>query len=363
MTRRVVRLECGVGTRVLKTPYALSFGTLSQVHSVWVFAQCGDGACGVGEAVPLPGYGGGSLDDVESIVRRLCKKFCGRTQAEILEKCRTASRKAPFAASAVATAVEFSDFAARVRPEEVRVPLVYPLSAGTKGASLLCAMEDAVAAGFTEFKMKIGRDVEGDAMAALLALERARSLGSRIRFDANQGYDRHDALALCRAFDMAGFGSELRWVEQPLARDDWDGMASLVRQTDVPLMLDEPVYSEEDISRAVDVGAAAVKLKLCKHPGLSACVSLAEMAAEAGLRVTLGNGVSTDIGNVAESLAVVADGKPFCGALECNGFTRLRHPMLFKQVRQEGGALVMEGPPVINDEALGELKRRSEFFG
>ncbi|NJB69193.1 L-alanine-DL-glutamate epimerase-like enolase superfamily enzyme [Desulfobaculum xiamenense] len=359
MSARIVSVRCGVVRRALRQPYRLSFATLSHVDSVWVGVVFEDGRCGVGEAVPLPGYGGGTLDEVRDAVRGLCAGLVGHTARDALSGAVGQAARGPLAVSAVASALEFPDLAGRCAAI-LRVPLVFPLDPADGGSAVLCAMEDALSEGFTEFKMKIGRDLASDVAAALLALERAADVGAMVRFDANQAYTRAEAQTFCEAVN-GGASEELRWLEQPLAREDWEGTAMLCASTRVPIMLDEPIYAEEDVDRAARVGAAAVKLKLCKHPGPQACVDLARRAVGAGLAVTLGNGVSTDIGNICEAMVAAELGDALTGALECNGFARLAAPALFSGLRSDRGCLVADAPRL--DEAkLDALARESSWL-
>src|SRR5438132_5113936 len=57
-------------------------------------------------------------------------------------------------------------------------------------------------------------------------------------------------------------------LEQPCHAKDWDAAAAVVAVTAVPLMLDESIYSMDDIDRAARLGASFVKLKLMKFGSL-----------------------------------------------------------------------------------------------
>ncbi|MFK4766259.1 enolase C-terminal domain-like protein [Desulfobaculum sp. SPO524] len=355
----VVDFACGgVVRRPLVGPYQLSFATLEEFAVVWGFVQMADGSCGVGEAVPLPGYGAHGVDEVAAGAQALCRAVVGLSFDRALARATMDARENPFAASAMGAALELPKWLEHAQGG-FGVPLVHPVDAdGEEG--LLCVMEDACAAGATEFKMKIGRDVESDIVAALLVLERARDCGAQVRFDANQGYSPEAAREFCHALETAGVGPELRWVEQPLHRDDWDGMAALCASTRLPLLLDEPIYRAEHVDRAARVGACGVKLKLCKHPGLSACADLARHARALGLCVTLGNGVGTDISNLGEALVRTAAPQAFTGALECSGFARVSAPLLGGVVRRENGALVVDGAPTVDAATCVALRSASE---
>ena len=117
----------------------------------------------------------------------------------------------------------------------------------------------------------------------------------------------------------------------------------MARGAPVPLMLDESIYDEGDVERAAEVGASLVKLKLFKHDGIGHVVSMARRARSCGLGVVLGNGVATDVGNVAEAWAREQEPELFTGAGEGNGFVKLRRGMLRCPPRVEAGAMCWSG--------------------
>lgn len=110
------------------------------------------------------------------------------------------------------------------------------------GAARAAEIEARLAEGFDAVKLRVHADtLEEDVEQIRLARE---AVGDEpvLGVDANQGwrvavsadaplwdYDR--ALAFCRAAEEAHFA----WVEEPLAKDDYDGLARLSRETGVPI--------------------------------------------------------------------------------------------------------------------------------
>jgi O-succinylbenzoate synthase len=77
--------------------------------------------------------------------------------------------------------------------------------------------------------------LEREALERLLAL---LPIASRLRLDANGGWDRPTATAWA---DRLAADPRLEWLEQPLAPEDGDGLQALVRR--VPVALDESLRS------------------------------------------------------------------------------------------------------------------------
>jgi O-succinylbenzoate synthase len=99
---------------------------------------------------------------------------------------------------------------------------------------------------------------------------------------------------------------ELAYVEQPLARGDLPGHASLARNGELTVALDESATSEGALEAiATSRAAAAVNLKLSRLGGPRAAVSALARARELGLDAWCGGMLETGVGR-AVALAVAA---------------------------------------------------------
>jgi L-alanine-DL-glutamate epimerase-like enolase superfamily enzyme len=160
-------------------------------------------------------------------------------------------------------------------------------------------------AGFTVFKVKVGRDGRAD-LASLRAVAAAVP-DARFRLDANAGFAARDALALLDA--ALADGLTLECFEQPCAADDLAGMAEVAARSPVPVVADESFRGADDLDRIVAARAAqAVNLKLAKLGGPLAAFDLARRARAAGLRLMAGAMVETRVGLLAMAHVVAALG-------------------------------------------------------
>ncbi len=302
----------------LARPYSLSFAHLEALDVVWVWLAFDQGPPGVGEAVALPGYGDETADAVAHEVGALLDDAVG--PADALDRASAALvKRAPFAASAVRTALQLPTLLASSAPTEI------PL---TMAPATLPDAAAAVEAGYRHLKLKVGANLEADLERALDAL----GLDARCAFDANQGYGVAEAL---RFADAIADHPRLQWFEQPVDRRDWSAMARICRHR-VPVLLDEPIHDAASVRRATDIGAAGVKLKLCKIGGPRDLLAIA--GAAEGLKCVQGNGVATDIGNLPELLLAGTGG--FEAPCEAVGFARLEAPLLF-ELKVRGGCAVL----------------------
>jgi L-alanine-DL-glutamate epimerase-like enolase superfamily enzyme len=186
-------------------------------------------------------------------------------------------------------------------------------------------------AGFTCFKVKVGRDWHAD-LASLRAVAGAVPDAS-FRLDANAGFAAREALALVGA--ALDDGLRVECYEQPCAAGDLAGMAEVAAGSPVPVVADESFRSAADLDRLVAARAAqAVNLKLGKLGGPLATLALAHRARAAGLRLMAGAMVETRVGLLAMAHVVAALGgvdwidldtaflladDPFDGGWSCDG--------------------------------------------
>lgn len=332
----IERARIGVATLPLVRPYVLSFVTLDKFVAYLVEVVLEDGSCGTAEAVALPGYGRETDQEMCRCLMSVLSKVAGRSVEEARELAEAGMGGMPFGRSAVMTALALAsgDFHP---PSSVDWPLVGTITTAPP-EQMIRRCRDLAEQGYRTVKVKIGRDVEADIRGAASLLE--EDCGELLfRFDANQAYDEAAARRFLASLDGPG-RQKVELVEQPLPAEQWRGMEALAVDSPVPLMLDESVWGPSDVRRAADAGAAFVKLKLCKHRGPDEVLELAREARRLGMRVVLGNGVATDVGNLTEAWTYAAGAELFHGAGECNGFARLKRCLLVHPPALREGRLV-----------------------
>lgn len=314
------RLRWGHLQSPLTKIYDLSFVRMSVFDTIWVLAEDDSGRLGLGEAVPLTGYNWETLDSIRGAVESIADDRWMR-RSEIEARCKAAARRNPFAASAVMSALDMPSALERLDTRPA-CPLSAPVSGDWSPEQLEQAVKTALASGYGYIKCKVGRDAALDLRAARILLEGNFEKPFKVVFDANQAYDLTTALVVAR-----GFGAlkpeRFQWFEQAVDRQDWAAMETLCAESPVRIVLDEAIYDAADIARAASMGAFGVKLKLMKNFGIEGTIELSKHASALGMTVVMGNGVATDIGNLAEYLVVANGGVRFADPGECNGFLKL----------------------------------------
>jgi muconate cycloisomerase/chloromuconate cycloisomerase len=178
-------------------------------------------------------------------------------------------------------------------PFREEVPVKLALSGD--GDELVRAYETATALGFRAFKVKVGHDPETDATRVALARDLAGA-EAHLGVDANGGWSRADAERAIRGMARSG----LAYVEQPVAAADLEGMRQL-RALGLPVVADEAAYTEADVARIADEGAAdVVSVYVGKSSGLERAVRTAALASARGLDVVIGSNGEMGLGAAAQ---------------------------------------------------------------
>ncbi|MFZ9661380.1 MAG: dipeptide epimerase [Chitinophagaceae bacterium] len=139
------------------------------------------------------------------------------------------------------------------------------------------------------YKVKVGYD--GD----LEMLSQLRShTDSMIRVDANEGWDIKTALKKIPL--LKDLGVEL--VEQPLKKNDLEGMSQLYESSPFPLIADEYMVKESDVEKCLGL-FHGINIKLTKCGGLTPARRMIKKAKNLGLKVMLGCMNESTIGTAA----------------------------------------------------------------
>jgi muconate cycloisomerase len=155
------------------------------------------------------------------------------------------------------------------------------LSAG-RGLPFLTSLLRIRLFGFRNAKLKVAG--EGALPSARLArLVLGRSLDLRV--DANMAWDAAQAASIMRSLSRYG----IHLFEQPVRADDIEGLARLVRDTGLGVMVDEGVTDRDSLERLIARRACtAVNIRISKCGGLVASFNRCLRARAADLTLQVG---------------------------------------------------------------------------
>lgn len=139
------------------------------------------------------------------------------------------------------------------------------------------------------YKIKTGVDGDLEMVAAL-----RKHTDAIFRVDANAGWTLDQALQKIPVLNELG----VELVEQPLAKDDWDGMRVLFDKSALPLIADESCVAETDVEKCFN-HFHGINIKLTKCSGITPARRMITKAKELGMQVMVGCMNESSVGTAA----------------------------------------------------------------
>ena len=139
------------------------------------------------------------------------------------------------------------------------------------------------------YKIKLGTDDD-----VIIMRELRKATKSLFRIDANAAWKADEALEKIKIFSELG----VEFIEQPLAKDDWEGMKFLYEHSPLPLIADESCVSEHDVEKCHGY-FHGINIKLTKCSGITPALRMINKARELNMKVMVGCMNETSIGTAA----------------------------------------------------------------
>ena len=303
----------------LHRPYRLSYRTFETFEPFLVEVEDDEGRRGFSDAHVSPGSSSETREGGWAFLERHLAAAIGATPEEAIAQTLGQFEQSKVATTALVTAMEhlLGDPLLEPSAGAEELPLLTPINQTEEG-EIRDEVEDWIAQGFRTFKVKVGKDVEAD-LSRVRAIQSASAGRATLRLDANRAYDRNQGMRFAAALDPAG----IELFEQPCDADDWDANAAVARVSTVPLMLDEPICTLDDIARAGTLpGVGYCKLKLKRFGGLGRLKEGLDAVRAQGMQPVLGDGLGSEIHNWMEACVARTT---ITNAGEFNGFLKTRN--------------------------------------
>lgn len=260
----------------LREPFTIATGSVSEARNVLITITLMDGSVGYGEAAPFPPSTGESQETALAAARDCCNLLKGRDAAHWRTLARLI-RSLYFAQMSVCAGIEMAILDALTRSyglplyvffggattmveTDMSIPMVTP----EHGYELA---QEIVARGITSIKVKVGGDLREDVARVEAIRSGAPHLG--LTLDANQGYTPNEALLCLEALDDRDIRPLM--MEQPVHKDDYEGLRYVMQHTTVPIAADESAANAASAARLLSMGAAnVINIKLMKAGFLEA---------------------------------------------------------------------------------------------
>jgi L-Ala-D/L-Glu epimerase len=298
-------LQLSVQRRSLRltAPLQTSYGAIVERELLIVALTDEEGIIGYGEAAPLEPYDGISIEQVERALARyrpVIEAGKGMNGAQLIDACRQVE-DLPQALAAIDLALW--DRAGRRAGLPVaalltdapapQVPVNATLTA-TDRAGAAAQAAQAVAAGFTCVKLKVGI---GDDAGRVAAVRAAAGPEVALRLDANGAWSIPEAVRTIQALAPAG----LELVEEPA--HGLQAVRAIREQVAVRVSIDETAVEHGALGAGV---ADAVCLKISRCGGISGLIAAATLVRASGAEVYLASTLDGPLGIAAAVHAAAA---------------------------------------------------------
>jgi len=284
--------------RPLKTTFSTSLGRKSTMWSVIVEVGLRDGSKGRGECATSFVLPHETIDRIQEIVREERHDLMGRRAAHfpgIAASLRQKHPSFPMTVSGLETALwraylqntgtdETAWFGGALRRIETDITIPHT----TDENILHDWVGRAARKGFAVYKIKVSGEETDDRrlIASVTSILEARGIRYSLRLDGNQGFTEATCLAFADYVIRKGYPVEL--FEQPLQKDDHRGLREITRYSPIPVILDETVFSADDMERALNEGLGhGVNIKTAKS-GITESLSIMKLAKGQNLKLMAG---------------------------------------------------------------------------
>lgn len=194
------------------------------------------------------------------------------------------------------------------------------------------------------FKIKLGTDHDIEIVTAL-----RKNTDATIRVDANAGWNLEEALQKIPLL----YPLNVEFVEQPLPKNDWEGMKKVYADSLIPLIADEACVREEDVEKCVN-HFHGINIKLTKCSGITPALRMIKNARRLSLKVMVGSMNESTLGSAA-----IAQLLPLLDYVDMDGPLLLAEDTATGISFQYGKVIVSEGPGLGIDMNTSIFERSS----
>jgi muconate cycloisomerase len=205
--------------------------------------------------------------------------------------------------------------------------------------------------GFRTLRVKLGGGLADD----VRIIEEVRgTVGGdvRLRVDYNQAYEPEEAVRCIKAIEPFGIDC----AEQPVAADDYPGMAWVQKRVDTPLMAHEGCFSLTDIKALAELGAIGMVGVNTERPGgITKALQAIELAGDMGMGIVIHN-QTLGIASAAQLHLAAARHSSLGHDIELFGQVMFEDDLIDVPIDyRDGTAVVPDGPGLgveLDEEAL-----------
>ncbi len=293
-------------TRPLRTTFSTSLGRKDAIKSVIVRVTLDDGSSGLGECPTSFTLKKETVPAIKGIISDAASRLRGLPIGSYEDEIDAFRRRYP-ANPMTVSGLEVALFRAHLQSRglkeheywggktaEIETDITIPFLADMP--TLRAWVKYAASKRFTTFKLKVSGDVRQDEKLLTVVMDSLRAEIDRItlRLDGNQGYTTQGFRRMADFIEKSGYAVEC--FEQPLPKADYKGMKKIKKDSPIPIILDETIFTAADLEHALSEDLChGVNIKIAKS-GIRESKKIFGLAKRHGLKLMIGCMTETMVG-------------------------------------------------------------------
>ena len=292
-------------------PFTIATGTMRHAQNIFIRIHTSEGFIGVGECSAFPMIAGETQATCFELAKDFAACWKNKSATDINQRLneldaliyRNYTAKSAFD-------LALYDLAAKA----ANLPL-YQFLGGTNRTvesdltigigtpeEMAATARDFISKEVHIIKVKLGKDVATD-VERIRQIREAVGPNMQLRIDANQGWSYEDAvLALTQ---LAPYNIE--FCEQPMRSWNDELMPELCKQSPIPLMADESVFTHRDAERLIRNNACAyINIKFAKSGGIREALRINQVAEKNGIACMMGGMLESRLALTAKLHVAIA---------------------------------------------------------
>lgn len=284
-----------------KVPFETAKGRTEVGHALIITIHSADGLEGRGDGTPVQYVTGETRESVTSDIGAMSEHLRDWPVDNWLGFCREARRALPKSSTTCAAleiamvdlfckkhGISMATFFGGVKDSvvsDLTIPILPPAQAHE--------LAKEAAGTYSSLKIKVGgKDRDAD-------LERVRQIHlgapkAKLRIDANQGFAADEAVRFVAKMNDLGIVPEL--VEQPVNRDDIEGLRYVKENIEEPVIADEAAVDPASMMKPLKAGAVdGVNIKLMKS-GFTGALDIIALCRAEGKKLMIGCMLESPVG-------------------------------------------------------------------
>ena len=308
MTSTNIRYANAFALRVpLIKPMLMAGTRITHAETLIIRIETNNGVIGWGETTAAPSHGGQSLEEMYHVFGLdLRSDLIGKDILDLSGITQQLCLRYPKASGAIA-AIDIALY--DVLGKYLHIP-AYTLMGGKKRDEIaplylvgtntvesdIADAKKYFSQGYRFFKLKLGVKTPEEDIQSVLGIRAAIGSEAKICADANTGYSTEVATTFLQRTQEA----RIEFLEQPLEKDNLEGLEKICSLKIALIGLDESITSAQDIIKYARYGISGVSLKTLKLSGITGVLRSANICEAFNLEINLAGKIAeTSIASAA----------------------------------------------------------------